>query len=75
MTAELATSTVRLARSANRAAVRFHSPARGQSNRSQRAQLLAAFGEIGAAVDAKTARARTEDWYRSSGADWTRGLD
>ena len=74
MNAVLATSTLRKPHSANRAAVQSRSPMNRQSGPNQRAKLFAAFHEIGAAVDSKTAGTRTEDWYRSSGADWARGL-
>jgi hypothetical protein len=76
MNAELATSTLRQTRTTNRSAIhfRFHASEQGQSSPSPRKQLIAAFREIGAGVDEKTAGARTRDWYRSSGADWTRGL-
>lgn len=76
MSSGLATSTLRQTRTTNRSAVQFHFHAseQGQSTPSPRKQLVAAFREIGAGVDEKTAGARTQDWYRSSGADWTRGL-
>ena len=74
MNAVLATSTLRKPRTANPAAVQSRSPMNRQSRPNQRAILLGAFREIGAAVDSKTAGTRTEDWYRSSGADWARGL-
>jgi len=52
--------------------VRFpHQRRRGSSLRSQ---VAAAFKNIGKGVDAKIAYERTKDFYRSSGADWTRGL-
>jgi len=40
-----------------------------------RARVAAAFAKIASAVDARTAYARTKDFYRSSGAAWTRSLN
>jgi hypothetical protein len=39
-----------------------------------RARIAAAFAKIAGAVDARTANRRTTDFYRSSGAAWTRSL-
>jgi len=40
-----------------------------------RARVAAAFARIAGAVDARTAQRRTTDFYRSSGAAWTRSLN
>ena len=40
-----------------------------------RARVAAAFAKIAGAVDARTAQRRTRDFYRSSGAAWTRSLN
>jgi len=40
-----------------------------------RARVAAAFAKIASAVDARTAHARTSNFYRSSGAPWTRSLN
>ena len=40
-----------------------------------RARVAAAFARIAGAVDAPTAHRRTTDFYRSSGAAWTRSLN
>jgi hypothetical protein len=40
-----------------------------------RARVAAAFGKIAGAVDARTAHRKTKDFYRSSGAAWTRSLN
>ena len=40
-----------------------------------RARVAAAFAKIAGAVDARTAQRRTMDFYRSSGAAWTRSLN
>ena len=40
-----------------------------------RARVAAAFAKIAGAVDARTAQRRTNDFYRSSGAVWTRFLN
>ena len=37
-----------------------------------RERVAAAFARIAGAVDARTAQRRTKDFYRSSGAAWTR---
>jgi len=39
-----------------------------------RARVAAAFARIAGAVDARTALRKTKDFYRSSGAAWTRSL-
>ena len=39
-----------------------------------RARIAAAFLEMANGVDERTARGRTLDFYRSSGADWARTL-
>jgi len=39
-----------------------------------RARVAAAFGRVAGAVDARTALRKTKDFYRSSGAAWTRSL-
>jgi len=39
-----------------------------------RARVAAAFTKIAGAVDSRTAQRRTNDFYRSSGAAWTRSL-
>lgn len=39
-----------------------------------RARVAAAFAKMANAVDARTAHGRTKDFYRSSGAPWTRLL-
>ena len=39
-----------------------------------RARVAEAFARIAGAVDARTAQRRTSDFYRSSGAAWTRSL-
>ena len=40
-----------------------------------RARIGAAFAKIAGAVDPRTAQRRTNDFYRSSGAGWTRSLN
>ena len=40
-----------------------------------RARVAAAFAKIARAVDARTAHAKTKDFYRSGGAAWTRALN
>ncbi len=40
-----------------------------------RARVAAAFAKIAGSVDAQTAQRRTMDFYRSSGAAWTRSLN
>jgi len=40
-----------------------------------RSRVAAAFAKIAIAVDARTAYARTKDFYRSSGAAWIRSLN
>jgi len=42
--------------------------------RTLRARVAAAFRRIARAVDERTAHRKTQDFYRSSGAAWTRGL-
>jgi hypothetical protein len=42
--------------------------------RTIRASVVAAFRKIAGAVDARTAHRKTKDFYRSSGAAWTRCL-
>jgi hypothetical protein len=74
MTAELAPRTLGQSRTVNQTVARIGEPARKRPSLGGRTQLLAAFRKIGTGVDAKTAQARTENWYRSRGADWTRGL-
>jgi len=37
-----------------------------------RARIAAAFAKIASAVDVRTAHTRTKNFYRSSGAAWTR---
>ena len=39
-----------------------------------RARVGAAFAKVASAVNVGTAHRRTIDFYRSSGADWTRSL-
>ena len=39
-----------------------------------RARVVAAFAKIASAVNVGTAHRRTMDFYRSSGAAWTRSL-
>ena len=39
-----------------------------------RARVSAAFAKIASAVDARTAHRRTKEFFRSSGAAWTRSL-
>ena len=39
-----------------------------------RARVAATFRKIARAVDARTAHRKTQDFYRSSGAAWTRSL-
>jgi hypothetical protein len=41
---------------------------------SLRARVGAAFAKVASAVNVGTAHRRTVDFYRSSGADWTRSL-
>jgi hypothetical protein len=41
---------------------------------SDRSPVLAAFQALANGVDARTAAARTNDFYRSSGFDWARCL-
>ena len=41
---------------------------------SGRSRVLAAFHALANGVDARTAAARTNDFYRSSGLDWARCL-
>jgi hypothetical protein len=40
-----------------------------------RARVAAAFARIAGAVDARTALRKTKNFYRSSGAAWTRSLN
>jgi len=40
-----------------------------------RASVAAAFRKIARAVDERTAHRKTKDFYRSSGAAWTRSLN
>jgi hypothetical protein len=40
-----------------------------------RARVAAAFGKIAGAVDARMAHRKTKEFYRSSGAAWTRCLN
>jgi hypothetical protein len=47
-------------------------PRRARSN--LRARITAAFSEMANGVDARTACDRTLDFYRSSGAHWTRNF-
>lgn len=42
--------------------------------RSPRTRVLAAFRALGHGVDPHTARDQMHAFYRSSGAEWTRGL-
>ena len=39
-----------------------------------RARIFAAFAKIASAVDERTAHRRTREFFRSSGAAWTRSL-
>lgn len=43
--------------------------------RTLRASVAAAFRKFARAVDKRTAHRRTQDFYRSSGAPWTRCLN
>jgi len=43
-------------------------------HRPRAASLVAAFRELGVAVDETRAYARTRDWYRSCRGEWTRFL-
>lgn len=40
-----------------------------------RARIAAAFGKIAGAVNERMAHRKTTEFYRSSGAPWTRGLN
>jgi hypothetical protein len=44
------------------------------AQRNLRARIAAAFREIARGVDERTAYKQTRDFYRSSGALWTRAL-
>jgi hypothetical protein len=45
-----------------------------RAERNLRARIAAAFGEIARGVDERTAYEQTRDFYRSSGAPWSRAL-
>lgn len=73
MTAIPATVVLDNAETVRRAPAPLHLPVQRRPEPSLRARVVAAFRDANGR-DEKTAYARTKEWYRASGGEWTRGL-